>query len=126
MSTSPPVKHTNFQPKSIFNPTHAKGPYVQSFYRVVYSVMLRMPKYQKTFCTNLTPSDTESHHQLSHNFDLIIKPADKGGAIIVKDKSDYLVESTQLLSNQKTYKRLRSEPLPQFKIEAHSLINRAS
>lgn len=36
MPTSPAVKHTNFHPKSIFNPTYAKGPFVQSFYQVVF------------------------------------------------------------------------------------------
>lgn len=42
MPTSPPVKHTKFQSKSIFNPTHAKGPYVHSFYQLVYSEVLHM------------------------------------------------------------------------------------
>lgn len=30
--TSPPVRYTSLRPKSIFNPTHNKGPYLQTFY----------------------------------------------------------------------------------------------
>lgn len=35
-STSRPVQHTQFKPKSVFNPVHAKGPYLQTFFKVVY------------------------------------------------------------------------------------------
>lgn len=41
-STSPPIRHTKFKPKSIFNPTFAKGPSVQSFYQVVYADIPRL------------------------------------------------------------------------------------
>lgn len=37
LSTSPPGQYSNFRPKSVFNPTHVKGPYLQAFYQVVNS-----------------------------------------------------------------------------------------
>lgn len=36
-SHSHPVQHTKFKTKSVFNPVHAKGPYVQIFFQVIYS-----------------------------------------------------------------------------------------
>lgn len=44
--TSPPVQHTNFHPKSSFNPIHVKGPYIQSFYQVdlqIYKGCVTLP-----------------------------------------------------------------------------------
>lgn len=41
-ATLPPTVHTYFRPKSIFNPSHAKGPCLESFYRVVYADFLKL------------------------------------------------------------------------------------
>lgn len=44
--TSPPVQNTNLRPKSNFNPVHKKGPYIQTFYKVVYSDFVNMCQSQ--------------------------------------------------------------------------------
>ncbi|PIO40266.1 hypothetical protein AB205_0075360, partial [Aquarana catesbeiana] len=62
-----PIQHTSFRPKSVFNPTQSKGPFLTTFYEVVY-----------------------------------------------KDLLDYLQETYRLLSDTKTYEKLKTDPLAKF------------
>lgn len=45
LAYSSPIKHTSFKLKSVFNPTHNKGPYIEYFYQVVYSELLNICKH---------------------------------------------------------------------------------
>lgn len=36
------TQHPSLKPKSIFFPTHSKGPYLESFYRVVYADLVKL------------------------------------------------------------------------------------
>lgn len=111
-STSPPVKHTSLCPKSIFNPTSNKGPYLQTFYQVVYTDLINMCNRtsKHTYIkSNLPPLQRKALEQLTHNESIVIKPADKGGSIVIQDKEDYILESGRLLSDTSTYARLPSE-----------------
>ena len=49
---------------------------------------------------------------LKQNKDIIIKPADKGAAIVVMDKTDYVGEAERQLANQVHYKRLEEPVFP--------------
>ena len=62
-----------------------------------------------------TPDDLEREGRtaikiLKQNKDIIIKPADKGAANVVMDKTDYVGEAERQLANQVHYKRLE-EPV---------------
>lgn len=97
--------------------------YIQSFYQVVYSEISLM--YQQTptsFHPNLTTKEKLALQNLSENLYIIIKPADKGGRIVIQDQEDYLQEAKRLLSDKNTYIRLRFDPQPLFSEEAHALV----
>ena len=47
---------------------------------------------------------------LATNSDIIIKPADKGGAIVIQDKCNYIAECQRQLSNETHHKQLTSDP----------------
>ena len=55
---------------------------------------------------NLTKHEAEALKQLKSNPDIIIKPADKGSAIVILDKNAYTQEAHRQLSNQKYYRQL--------------------
>ena len=59
---------------------------------------------------NLDREERTAIQTLKQNKDIIIKPADKGEAIVVMDKTDYLGEAERQLANQVHYKRLE-EPV---------------
>lgn len=82
-SSSPPIPNNPFKIKSVFNPVHKKGPYLQTFYKVVYSEIVQM--CEKTRPNQFKHSDLTSDEQqalkdLTLNNNLIIKTADKGVA----------------------------------------------
>lgn len=75
--------------------------------------------------SNLTQLEQKALENLTNNDSIIIKPADKGGAIVVQNKGDYTQEALTLLSDSHTYKTIPNNLLLGFLKEATQLINRA-
>ena len=48
--------------------------------------------------------------ELKERDDIVIKSADKGSAVVVMDKVDYLEEANRQLTDERFYKKLDSEP----------------
>lgn len=55
---------------------------------------------------NLSKDEYNSIHKLRNNSDIIIKQADKGGALVVMNKQDYLTEAYRQLNNGKYYREI--------------------
>ena len=72
----------------------------------------------------------DSHHikkgikSLELRNDIVIRPADKGGGLVVLSKTYYQEEMTRLLSDSDTYLLLRGDPMVHFKNELHSLVEK--
>ena len=47
---------------------------------------------------------------MSQNTDIVIKPVDKGGAIVIQDKTKYIAECQCQLSNETHYQKLDHDP----------------
>ncbi|XP_066447099.1 uncharacterized protein [Eleutherodactylus coqui] len=62
---------------------------------------------------------------LSKNQSVIIKPADKGGAVVVMDRFKYLNEIRRQLNDVSTYEKLRQDPTLRFQMQLRVLINEA-
>lgn len=126
LMSSPPVQHTKLRPKSTFYPTQSKGSCIDAFYRIVYSELLEMCVSAKDKSIhNLTLAEKRAFNALTNNHDLVIKSADKGGGIVVQDRTDYVSEALRLLSDTNTYIKLSTDPLPRFTSEATVLITNA-
>ena len=52
--------------------------------------------------------------ELKERDDIVIKPADKGSAIVVMDKVNYLEEANRQLTDERFYKKLDSDPTEEF------------
>ncbi|CAJ0966395.1 unnamed protein product [Ranitomeya imitator] len=59
---------------------------------------------------NLDPLEKQALNSLCDNKNIIIKPADKGGAIVVMDKSFYVSEVRRQLADTTTYKKIQNDP----------------
>lgn len=55
---------------------------------------------------NLSKAEWAALQQLKNNTDIIIKPADKGGNIVILNRQDYINEGLRQLSDQNYYKEL--------------------
>lgn len=60
---------------------------------------------------NITKVENETLHNLSKNSDVFIKPADKGGGLVLINTSDYVGEIRQQLSDGQFYKKLQFDPV---------------
>lgn len=58
---------------------------------------------------NLSKRERLALDRLTNNRDIIIKPADKGGATVLLNTTDYLQEATRQLDNDMYYKRIEED-----------------
>ena len=61
--------------------------------------------------SNLSPSERTAFKSLRKRDDVIIKPADKGGAVVVWRRDLYIAEAQRQLQNPSHYKLLNQSPL---------------
>lgn len=123
-SLSPPPIHTDLKPKSRFYPTQSKGNLLESFSTVV-SNEFRSINNDIINKHNITNKERAAIKSLSENDKIVIKSADKGGGVVILDKTAYLTEANRLLSDNKYYKLLTNDPSTKFSDEYHRLINDA-
>ena len=64
---------------------------------------------------NLTKAQTSALRELKRDRDCIVLTADKGVAMVIMDREDYVNKANQLL-NQNTYKTLAKDPTNAIKI----------
>ena len=75
-------------------------------------------------CTdNLTSNERIALCKLWQRWDVVIKPADKGSAVVVLSKKDYINEAERQLNNHAHYTKLHIDPTPRFILEIKSFIN---
>ena len=55
---------------------------------------------------NITKRERQALKRLNNNDEIVIKPADKGGAIVIWKKEDYIKEGERQLNNTVHYQRL--------------------
>ena len=72
--------------------------------------------------SNLTPLERSAIKELINNHDIIIKPADKGAAVVVMNREDYLKEGYRQLSDVKFYRVLNEDPTERHRIEVNNML----
>lgn len=112
------VRHSGLRNASLFNPPGFMPPSISVFKELVLKDLdkLKIRKYYK---------DTRFHEgleSLKQRSDIIIRPADKGGGIVVMDKSSYVSEMNRILSDTDTYIPLSHDPIFKYKKELTGLI----
>ena len=60
---------------------------------------------------NLTKAEREALQDLMYDKNIVIKPADKGSAIVIWDNLDYLKECQPQLGNKSVYEEMKRDPL---------------
>jgi len=72
---------------------------------------------------NLTLEELLAMEDLIKNTNIIIKPADKGSAVVIMNRLDYLREGFKQLSDVKPYIRLDNEPTLNFNKEVENYVH---
>ena len=78
---------------------------------------------KKTRKSNITEQECLALKSLTLNQDIVIKPADKGGAIVVLNTTDYINEGLRQLNNKTFYRKLGRNPIPKISADINSFLN---
>lgn len=112
--------HSGLANPSLFNPPVPAAPAVNIFRDLVLKDLPDLPIKK---CQNFS-MNKKGLKSLCGRKDLIVRPADKGGGIIVMNKSDYISEMPRILSDQDTYAELPSNPTNGYKRDLTTLVKK--
>ena len=103
-----------FKKKSSWNPKPSKNTTLESFIDLVKMDVQTAASTNIPTHNNLTPAEKGAIQELKERDDIVIKPVDKGSAVVVMDKVDYLEEANRQLTEETFYKKLDSDPTKEF------------
>ena len=97
--------------ESNFTPPEGRCPRLDTYAEVLRkSVIANYINKSRRIHHNLTPLQRQATRSLKQNREIVIKPADKGGAVVIQNRTDYIAEAHRQLNNQRDYKQLPSDP----------------
>ena len=76
-------------------------------------------KNNRKFKRNLKKEEWTAITTLRNNKDIVIKPADKGGNIVIINKEDYIQEGLRQLSGSNHYEILEEDPTQNYNNQIH-------
>lgn len=114
--------HSGLANPSLFNPPAPIAASIKVFRDLVLTDLEELPKKNIYSDPNIKIGLTS----LCQRKDLIICPADKGGGIVILDKSDYHAEMTRIISDLDTYLRLAKNPALDYKKTLADLVDTGS
>ena len=59
---------------------------------------------------NLKKQEYQAMREMYNNNDIVVKPADKGGSIVIMNTTDYIAETDRQLNNPDHYEKLLEDP----------------
>ena len=77
----------------------------------------------RRYINNLPPEERTALRHLRQRTDIIIKPADKGSAVVVLSKEDYIREADRQLNNPTHYCQLTADPTSQYSTEIKAFVD---
>lgn len=111
-----------FQPKSTWQPpaSFLPGDLLTLIDKDIRDVARLCSRPEKG---NLTREELRALQELRKLDSVVIKPADKGSAVVIMDKADYIQEAQRQLQDSNYYRRLSVPMYPVTAIRVHSIIN---
>ncbi|XP_071139779.1 uncharacterized protein [Mytilus edulis] len=97
-----------FKKKSTWNPPKSKNDNLESFITSVKAEVRSSISGKQV--RNISKSESQAMINLKDRDKIVIKQADKGSAVVVINKADYIEEGNRQLSNAKFYKELTCDP----------------
>lgn len=114
-----PVVFTNNR----WTPPAQRDKYLDMYIEAVQRDVLKAYEKQKPFKSNISFEERKAISSLAKRSDIVIKPADKGGAVVIMNKTDYISEAHRQLNNPIFYKHLDYDPTEEFKAVVQDTVN---
>ncbi|XP_073412618.1 uncharacterized protein [Dendrobates tinctorius] len=112
---------SNFSPPHTF---HAVEAFIDVVQKDIEYILAEHEKGLLPTHSNITPIERQAIDSLKNNKSIIIKPADKGGAIVIQNFSDYMDEISRQLSDSSTYQKISRDPTPRIKLLIDEVLDR--
>lgn len=114
-----------FKSKSKFCPPNSNPNLTAFKVKTEYDIhkLLSAPSPLET--VNLTRDESTALKELSQNPDIVIKPADKGGAIVIWQHTNYIQEAERQLSDGEYYQKLSHNPMTSMQNDFESFLQNA-
>ena len=99
-----------FKPKSKFNPRNKDAPielYLSSLEEKLMTVEVPKDRFEI-----LTESERKALYDLENDKIIVIKSADKGSAVVVWDREDYIKEAEKQLGDEQVYEEVSNDAAP--------------
>ena len=103
-----PFSYEKFRPTSTFNPRN-KDTAIETYLSSLEERLLDIDISSKRF-NNLTKEERNALYNLRDDPTIIIKGADKGSAVVVWDRDDYLKEASKQLEDKDVYEEVQNDP----------------
>lgn len=116
----------NVRKKSTYIPPKNRNASLETYCRLVeqdVKSVFKNKTEQKTY-NNLPKKEREALTALRNDSTLVVRPADKGGAVVIQDLLDYESEVYRQLNDINFYKKLSSDPTSCFKNYICDRLNR--
>ncbi|XP_063281802.1 vomeronasal type-2 receptor 26-like [Pelobates fuscus] len=115
-------KHTNLKEKPKYYSKNLISSEMITFEKLVMRDINKIKK-TNTYQQNLTRKECMALKKFQKDKSIIIKPADKGGGVVLMTLDDYNKESHRLLEDTNTYIKLRADPTKDLKEKCHNYLN---
>ena len=103
-----PDENANFRPKSKWQPPK-DDPVLENYPSLLEKEVMFVSPEGKNF-SNLSSSEQLSLQQLKSDRNIVIKEADKGSAVVVWDRGDYISEANRQLDDRQVYEEIEVDP----------------
>ena len=115
---------TNNNKTNEWTPPDGRNQFIDSFVnraRTYYDNLVSSISHDTR--SNLQNNQQSALKDLSSNNDIVIKEADKGGAITIINKEDYITDSNTLLEDNSTYHKTTTDMMQTHLNEAKNVLN---
>ena len=102
-----------FKPKSKFNPRN-KDAAIELYLSSLEEKLMKVEVPKEKF-NNLTNSERKALYDLKNDESIVIKSVDKGSAVVVCDREDYIKEAEKQLGDQEVYEEVSNDAAPLLK-----------
>ncbi|XP_071141774.1 uncharacterized protein [Mytilus edulis] len=110
-----------FKKKSKWNPPKSKNDNLESFITSVKAEVRSSISGKQV--KNISKSESQAMINLKDRNEIVIKQADKGSAVVVMNKADYIEEGNRQLSNAKFYKELACDPTKEISKKINDVLS---
>ena len=95
---------------------------LEVYLSILEDELMQIGEHGKNF-SNLSEGEREALKALVNDTSIVIKPADKGSAIVIWDREDYEKEAKRQLNDEKVYEKVSGDPVPQINKKIDYLLN---